>query len=84
METLASRQVYASPWMTVREGSRHTLALDLDIVCTGIIRVGYREPLNDHPVDCTELTAVAARRDLAVAVWREGSTVVQVSELYRP
>ncbi|GAW50655.1 hypothetical protein PD653_2979 [Nocardioides sp. PD653] len=64
--------------------SRHTLALGPDIVCTGIIRVDYREPLNDHPVDCTELVAAAGHRPLAVAVWRDGPSVVQVSELYRP
>jgi hypothetical protein len=55
-----------------------------DTVCSGAIRVGYREPLEDHAVDCAELVDVAAQRRLTVAVWRAGGVTVQVSELYRP
>lgn len=65
-------------------GIRHTLELDLETICTGIIMVGYREPLEDHVVDCMELLDVAARHRVPVAVWREGAGVVQISELYRP
>jgi hypothetical protein len=65
-------------------GPPSTLDLDAETVCTGIIRVGYREPLADHAVDCGSLVDAAAQLRLTVAVWRDVDTVVQVSELYRP
>jgi hypothetical protein len=66
-------------------GAPHAFELDRDTVCTGIIVVGYREPLEDHAVDCTALVdAAAARGRVSVAVWQDGVRVVQVSELYRP
>jgi hypothetical protein len=65
-------------------GPDQTFELDSDTVCTGIILVGYRGPLGDHVVDCSELTEVAARRRVTVAVWRDDGEAVQVSELYRP
>lgn len=55
-----------------------------DTVCSGAIRVGYREPLEDHAVDCAELVDVATQRRLTVAVWRADGVTAQVSELYRP
>lgn len=53
-------------------------------VCTGIIQVGYREPLKDHVVTCEELVAVAGQAPLPVAVWLAEGEVIQASELYRP
>ena len=55
-------------------------------VCTGIIRVGYREPLEDHVVECSELRDAVARlpSPIAVAVWCKDGRMFQVSELYRP
>jgi hypothetical protein len=65
-------------------GASYVVRLDPRTVCTGIIVVGYRDPLADHVVPCSELTAVASRQRIPVAVWRDGADVVQVSELYRP
>lgn len=65
-------------------GAAYTLDLDPHSVCTGIILIGYREPLEDHVVECDELRAATARRPIPVAVWQDGARVVQVSELYRP
>jgi hypothetical protein len=65
-------------------GAARPLDLGPDTVCTGIIRVGYREPLRDHVVSCAELLDVAGSGRLSVAVWSTDATSVQVSELYRP
>lgn len=65
-------------------GPAHRLELAPDTVCTGIIVVGHREPLEDHVVDCAELVAAAARRRVPVAVWQADGHVLQASELYRP
>lgn len=65
-------------------GPPSALEMAPDTICTGIIRVGYREPLADHAVDCGSLVDAAAELRLSVAVWRDGNTVTQVSELYRP
>lgn len=65
-------------------GAPYVVRLDPRTVCTGIIAVGYRAPLADHVVPCSDLAAVATRQRVPVAVWREGTGVVQVSELYRP
>jgi hypothetical protein len=65
-------------------GDSQTLELTRDTVCTGIIQVGYREPLKDHVVTCKELTQVAERTRLPVAVWLSDGEVIQASELYRP
>lgn len=75
---------FSNDYYDAPDGPQHPITLGPDTVCTGIILIDYREPLSDHPVDCSELVAVADHRKLAVAVWRNGSTVVQVSELYRP
>lgn len=66
-------------------GAARPLDLGPDTVCTGIIRVGYREPLRDHVVSCADLLGVASGSGrLSVAVWSTDATSVQVSELYRP
>lgn len=62
----------------------YSFHLDPETACTGIILVGYREPLGDHVVECADLLEVAGQRSIPVAVWRDGGSVVQVSELYRP
>jgi len=65
-------------------GRRHSLEVQSATTCTGIILVRYREPLEDHVVDCADLINVAGRLSVPVAVWHDGASVVQVSELYRP
>lgn len=62
----------------------HPLRLSPDTVCTGSIRVGYRDPLSDHRVRCSLLVRAAAATPLPVAVWRVQGRPVQVSELFRP
>jgi hypothetical protein len=60
-------------------------ALDSGASCTGVITVGYRGPLRDHPVVCSEFPeAVVFHGRISVAVWRADGEVVQLSELYRP
>ncbi|GAA1133310.1 hypothetical protein [Nocardioides aquiterrae] len=66
------------------DGASHPVRLAPGTVCTGIIVVGYREPLMDHVVSCADLVEVAAGRRVPVAVWSTGDTTVQLSELYRP
>jgi hypothetical protein len=75
---------FSNDYYDAPTGHPYVLGLDPDTVCTGIIMVGYRDPLADHVVACTDLTGVAARQRVPVAVWRDGRHVVQVSELYRP
>ncbi len=65
-------------------GARHSVELAPRTVCTGIIRVGYQAPLQDHIVSCDALQRVAQRRELPVAVWVAEGDAIQVSELYRP
>lgn len=65
-------------------GASHPLGLASSTVCTGIILVGYREPLRDHVVPCEDLVGVADLRRVPIAAWVTGGEVVQVSELYRP
>ena len=77
---------FPNDYVDAPDGHPHRLTLTGTTVCTGIIRVGYREPLEDHAVPCRALVKGAAdtRIPLPVAVWRDGDVVVQVSELYRP
>ena len=75
---------FSNDYYDAPTGHSYVLGLDPDTVCTGIIDVGYRDPLADHVVACTELTRVASRLRVPAAVWRDGTHVVQVSELYRP
>jgi hypothetical protein len=71
--------VYDAP-----SGPAHPLELGPDTVCTGIILVGYQDPLADHVVNCAKLVRVASRQGVTVAVWSVGPDVIQVSELFRP
>ncbi len=77
---------FPNDYFDAPDGHPHSLTLAATTVCTGIIRVGYHEPLEDHAVPCRALVKAAAdaRRPVPVAVWRDGDAVVQVSELYRP
>jgi hypothetical protein len=81
---------FSNDYYDAATGPRALITVPADAVCTGIIKVGYREPLRDHVVDCAELVEVvdALPYPLHVAIWRDGDldngTVIQVSELYRP
>ncbi|MCW2767247.1 MAG: hypothetical protein JWO11_3206 [Nocardioides sp.] len=75
---------FSDDYFDASNGTSHPLEITRGTVCTGVIRVGYREPLQDHVVDCDELAKVAERGRVPLAVWLSGSEVVQASELYRP
>lgn len=64
-------------------GERRPLELSPRTVCTGIIIIGYEEPLADHVVDCEEFRHARDPR-VPAAVWIQDSSVLQLSELYRP
>jgi hypothetical protein len=76
---------FPNDFYDARLGGPHRVRLARDTVCSGIVQVGYREPLHDHRVGCGLLTRVASTApSLPVAVWTVGNRPVQVSELYRP
>jgi hypothetical protein len=75
---------FSNDYFDAPDGSAHPVDLDAGTICTGIILVGYRDPLEDHVVPCTALDETAHKRRVPVAIWRSGQRVVQVSELYRP
>lgn len=75
---------FPNDYFDAPDGVSHPIETTRRTVCTGIILVGYREPLSDHLVPCEGLLKVAARRRVPVAVWYSGDRLVQVSELYRP
>jgi hypothetical protein len=75
---------FPNDYFDAPHGSAHEVQLEPNTVCTGMILVGYREPLEDHIVPCATLDYVAGQRAVPVAIWRAGQRVVQVSELYRP
>jgi hypothetical protein len=75
---------FSNDYFDAPNGASHPLEFTHGTVCTGIILVGYREPLTDHVVSCRELMKVAERRRIPVAVWFSGGKVIQASELYRP
>lgn len=75
---------FANDYLDVPTGSSTTLQLAPDTTCSGINQVGYRSPLTDHPVECSELLDAAEAYKVPVAIWRDGPSIVQVSELYRP
>lgn len=75
---------FPNDYFDAADGAPQAFELDPGTVCTGIILVGYREPLEDHAVECAALVSAAAELRVSVAVWRDGESVVQVSELYRP
>jgi hypothetical protein len=75
---------FSNDYFDAPTGTSRLLTLSQETTCTGVILVGYREPLEDHVVPCDKLTAVARDRRVPVAVWSTGSAIAQVSELYRP
>jgi hypothetical protein len=75
---------FSNDYYDAQTGVPYEIELDSTTTCTGIIAVGYREPLADHEVDCSALERALRRRGVPVAIWREGDSIVQVSELYRP
>jgi hypothetical protein len=75
---------FANDYYDASIGSPEPLNPDADTVCTGIIRVGYEEPLKDHTVGCEEFISALERGPIPVAVWRQGDRIAQLSELYRP
>lgn len=78
---------FSNDHLDVATGEPRPLPLAPGTICTGAIMVGYREPLDDHRVDCDEIDRAFEQHDgipIPVAVWTDGDSVVQVSELYRP
>lgn len=75
---------FSNDYLDVPAGSAYEIRPGLATICTGIIAVGYREPLGDHVVDCSALERALHRRGVLVALWRDGEVVFQISELYRP
>lgn len=75
---------FSDDYFDAPDGASHPVRLAPDTVCTGIISVGYGEPLKDHVVRCADLVEVAAGRRVPVALWSTDDTIVQLSELYRP
>lgn len=75
---------FPNDYFDAPDGESQPLELDPRTVCTGIIRVGYQEPLEDHVVACGELARAAGQGSVPVAVWRSEGEVAQASELYRP
>ena len=65
------------------EGQPRSVTLTSATACTGIMVVGYREPLHDHVVPC-EAFGEQQVQGVTVAVWRDGDQAVQLSELFRP
>lgn len=65
-------------------GGARSFSIPRGTVCTGSIRVGYREPLDDHRVSCGLLVRATSQAPLPVVVWRYDGRLRQVSELYRP
>jgi hypothetical protein len=74
---------FANDYHDASTGPRRLLAVPATTVCTGIILVGYGPP-GDHVVPCAQMLRVAGRLRVPVALWRDGSRLVQLSELYRP
>lgn len=75
---------FPNDYFDAPDGPSHLIHVTQRTVCTGIVLVGYREPLRDHVVSCDDLLKVAERRRVPVAVWVSGGQVIQASELYRP
>lgn len=75
---------FPNDYFDAPSGPSHPLEVTQRTVCTGIILVGYQEPLADHVVSCDELVKISERRRVPVAVWFSGDEVIQASELYRP
>lgn len=75
---------FPNDYFDAPDGASHPVTFAETSVCTGVILVGYREPLTDHVVTCEQLVEVATRRRVPLALWSSGGEVLQASELYRP
>lgn len=75
---------FPNDYFDAPDGPSHPVQLAPETACTGIILVGYQEPLEDHVVSCADLVEAATGRRVPVAIWSTDGTTVQVSELYRP
>lgn len=77
---------FASDGLDVPVGDPKVIRLQKDTTCTGVILIGYTEPLRDHKVDCDAISEALQRRrpEIPVAVWLQDGDVFQISELYRP
>lgn len=75
---------FSNDYFDAPNGASHPLEITQGTVCSGIILVGYQEPLADHVVTCDELVKIAERRRIPTAVWYSAEQVIQASELYRP
>lgn len=75
---------FPNDYFDAPNGASHPLEISQRTVCTGIMLVGYQEPLTDHVVACDDLVRVAERRRVPVVVWFSGGKAIQASELYRP
>jgi hypothetical protein len=72
--------------LRTRGGAMRVVEVDEETVCTGVILVGYAEPLRDHRVGCAAFAAAIRRHGFGVpaALWFDDGRLVQLSELYRP
>jgi hypothetical protein len=67
-------------------GSPIRLDLSAVEVCSGAVLVGYREPLVDHVVPCSDfrLALEDGIPSIPAVMWEDGDRIVQLSELYHP
>ncbi|MCW2766088.1 MAG: hypothetical protein JWO11_2047 [Nocardioides sp.] len=76
---------FSNDYYDASVGRPEPFRLDADTICTGVLTVGYREPMKDHVVDCQKVDEALNRSPrTTVAVWISDKHVVQLSELYRP
>lgn len=75
---------FPNDYFDAPSGGSRVLDFHQGITCTGVILVGYREPLEDHVVPCDSLRTVAQSHRVPVAVWANDDGMAQISELYRP
>lgn len=75
---------FPNDYFDAADGAAYAIDLPDAALCSGVILVGYREPLKDHAVGCEKLENAARSKQVPVALWRSGNAIVQASELYRP
>lgn len=89
---------YSTGWLSLgpdheviyhgKGGSPYVLDLGAFELCSGVIQVGYREPLEDHVVECSEFRDALEEQPgsrIPVAIWSgRVDQDIQLSELYRP
>jgi hypothetical protein len=65
-------------------GPPRTVDVSPDTICTGVIQVGYRDPMKDRKVPCSTYVKAVSRSEVVSALWFDGDHLVQLSELFRP